>query len=258
MAKTEFLSAGIFKLSLIILIASFHFGCSKGEKTEPQTKSGDNHTKHEDTSNAVMTRERQNLLAVDNIIQQFKDGNVRFLEHKSTQKDFLSQVEQTGNEGQFPKAILLSCIDSRAPAEIIFDKGIGDIFGTRVAGNYADSGIIGGIEYATFVSGAKLIIVMGHTDCGAIKSACDHVMLGNITKVMDELKPAVDSVKGYDQDRTSRNTDFVKAVTKENVRLTMEKIKEGSEIITSLIFEGKLKLLGAIYDVKTGKVEFLE
>ncbi len=240
----------IYVLLCLLFIQS---GCSKEQQKvqEPVTSE----VKRNDSA---LTKERQSNLTIDEIIQHFKDGNERFLKGTTIQNDFHKQVEQTGSQGQFPKAIVLSCIDSRAPTEVIFDKGIGDIFGTRVAGNYADEGVIGGIEYACKVAGAKVIIVLGHTDCGAVKSACDNVKLGNITYVMDEIKPAVDSVKGIAGERNSANKDFVKEVTKKNVQLTMKKILEDSEIISEMAKEGKVKIIGAVYDVKTGKVEFIK
>lgn len=240
-------------LSIFAVLLIFIYGCSKEQQkiTEPvktETKRND----------SALTKEKQTNLTTEEIVQQFKDGNERFLKGTTIQNNFLKQVEQTGSQGQFPKAIVLSCIDSRAPVEVLFDKGIGEIFGTRVAGNYADEGVIGGIEYACKVAGAKVIIVLGHTDCGAVKSACDNVKLGNITYVMDELKPAVDSVKGVTEDRSSKNKDFVKDVTKENVQLTMKKILSSSEILSGLVKEGKVVVIGGIYDVNTGKVEFLK
>lgn len=240
----------IYVLLCLLFIQS---GCSKEQQKVQEPVSSE--VKRNDSA---LTKERQSNLTIDEIIQQFKDGNERFLKGTTIQNDFHKQVEQTGSQGQFPKAIVLSCIDSRAPAEVIFDKGIGDIFGTRVAGNYADEGVIGGIEYACKVAGAKVIIVLGHTDCGAVKSACDNVKLGNITYVMDEIKPAVDSVKGIAGERNSANKDFVKDVTKKNVQLTMKKILEDSEILSELAKEGKVKIIGAVYDVKTGKVEFIK
>lgn len=228
-------------------------GCSKEQQKVNEPVSKD--VKRNDSA---LTQEKQTNLTIDEIIQQFKDGNERFLKGTTLQNNFLKQVEQTGSQGQFPKAIVLSCIDSRGPVEVLFDKGIGDIFGTRVAGNYADEGVIGGMEYACKVAGAKVIIVLGHTDCGAVKSACDNVKLGNITYVMDEIKPAVDSVKGITEDRTSKNKDFVKEVTKKNVQLTMKKVLADSEILAELVKEGKLSVIGGIYDVSTGKVDFLK
>lgn len=240
----------IYVLLCLLFIQS---GCSK-EQQKVQEPVSSEVKKNE----MALTKEKQSNLTIDEIIQQFKDGNERFLKEVTIRHDYHKQIEQTGNQGQFPKAIVLSCIDSRAPAEVIFDKGIGDIFGTRVAGNYADEGVIGGIEYACKVAGAKVIIVLGHTDCGAVKSACDNVKLGNITYIMDEIKPAVDSVKGFDGDRTSKNKEFVKDVTKKNVQLTMKKILADSEILSELAKEDKIKVIGAVYDVITGKVEFLK
>lgn len=237
---------------VILLFASFLIicGCQKQEiKTEKKE------TNHKERN--PMTEEKQGDLTKEEIIQQFKDGNDRFLKHIKEDSSY-NELLVTTSTGQFPKAIVLSCIDSRAPVEAIFDKNIGDVFITRDAGNYADSGIIGGIEFACQISGAKVILVMGHTECGAIKGACDNVKLGNLTYVIEALKPAVDSTKGFENDRTSKNKDFVKAVTIENVLLTINKIRNQSKIISDLEKEGKVKFVGAIYNIATGKADFLD
>ncbi len=240
-------------LVVTLLMSSFlFFSCQKQETKPPESMNKETKTKDN-----VLTKEKQTGLTSDEIIQQFKDGNDRFLKGVTMQEDYLMQVEHTGKEGQFPKAIVLSCIDSRGPVEVICDKGIGDVFNTRVAGNYADLDVIGGIEYACKVVGTKVIIVMGHTDCGAIKSACDNVKLGNITEVMNMIMPAVDSVKGFDNNRNSKNKDFVNAVAKKNVELTSKKILANSKILSDLVIEGNLKIVGAIYNVSTGKIDFL-
>jgi len=205
----------------------------------------------------ALTKEKQQNLTTDEIVNQFQQGNDRFLKKLSIYPNYLEQVKQTATQGQFPKAVILSCIDSRAPVEAIFDKTIGDLFTSRVAGNYADSGVIGGIEFACMVSGAKVIFVMGHTDCGAIKGACDNVELGNLTYVVEKIRPAVDSVKGFENERNSKNKKFVEEVTRMNVVLTMEKLRSQSSIITDLEKQGKVKIIGAIYHLDDGKVDFL-
>ncbi len=225
-------------------------GCQK-QTDKPETTDKQNKERN------ALTQEKQGNLTTEEIIQQFKAGNERFLMHIKDDSSYKELLITTATAGQFPKAIILSCIDSRAPAEDIFDKNIGDMFTSRVAGNYADSGVIGGMEFACKVSGAKVILVMGHTECGAIKGACDNVQLGNLTYVINELKPAVDSVKGYDNDRTSKNKEFVKSVTQKNVELTINKIRNQSKVISDLEKEGKVKFIGAIYNIATGKVDFL-
>ena len=159
--------------------------------------------------------------------------------------------------GQYPHAVVLSCIDSRAPAEIIFDTGIGDIFNARIAGTIADADLVGSMEFACAVSGAKLVRVMGHTNCGAIKGAIDRVELGNLTGLLKKIEPAVDSVRNVPGDRTSKNKKFVEAVAESNVRLTVERIRELSPILRDMEKEGKIRITGCIYDLETGRVRFL-
>jgi carbonic anhydrase len=202
-----------------------------------------------------MTKELQDNMTPEVILQKFKDGNQRFLTGTMIHRDYLRQVKQTAN-GQHPYAIVVSCVDSRKPAEVIFDKGIGDMFNARVAGNFVNTDILGSIEFACKVSGAKLILVMGHTACGAIKSACDHVVLGNITAMLKNIQPAVDSVKGFDGKRNSKNADFVQAVAKENVLLTEAKILRDSPIIRDMVQNHQVDIAGCMYDLATGKVEF--
>lgn len=239
-----------FPLLLLIFVLIFT-GCQK------QTDKNET-TEKKNTERNALTQKMQGNLTKEEIIKQFKEGNGNFLKHIKDDSSYKELLITTSTEGQFPKAIVLSCIDSRAPVEAIFDKNIGDVFTSRVAGNYADSGVIGGIEYACKVVGAKVIIVMGHTDCGAIKGACDNVEMGNLNYVIEELRPSVDSVKGYDNDRTSKNKEFVKSVTKKNVELTINKIRNQSKIISDLEKEGKVKLIGAVYNVADGNVDFLE
>ena len=171
-------------------------------------------------------------------------------------RDYIMQKDLTV-EAQHPYAMVLSCIDSRKPAEIIFDKGIGDIFNARIAGNFVNVDILGSLEYATKVSGSKLILVMGHSNCGAIKSAIDHVELGNITAMLGKIQPAVNAVSGFD-DRTSKNKKFVEAVAKKNVELAEENILKGSSIIKELVASGKVEITGCMYDLETGVVTFYE
>jgi carbonic anhydrase len=210
----------------------------------------------QESSKVVMTKELQDRMTPEEILQKFKDGNRRFVEGKMLHRDYLKEREQTA-ASQHPYAILLSCIDSRKPAEIIFDKGIGDIFNVRIAGNFVNVDILGSMEYATKVSGSKLILVMGHSNCGAIKSAIDHFQLGNITAMLEKIQPAVNSVSGFD-DRTSKNKKFVEAVAKRNVELTEQKILEGSQIIKDLVDSGKVEITGCMYDLETGIVTFYE
>lgn len=189
-------------------------------------------------------------------LQMLKDGNKRFVSNTLLKRDYSRQAAETA-KGQYPFAIVLGCIDSRSPAEIIFDQGIGDIFNARVAGNISNDDILGSMEFACKVNGSKLIVVIGHTNCGAIKGACDDVHLGNLTTLLSKIKPAVDAVSDAG-DRTSKNYEFVEKVSKENVLLTMEDIKKNSPILKGLIDNGTVILIGAMYDLETGEVTFYE
>jgi carbonic anhydrase len=168
----------------------------------------------------------------------------------------MQQVKATAS-GQFPFAVMVSCIDSRESTQLIFDQGIGDIFNARVAGNFVNDDILGSLEFACAAAGAKLVVVMGHTECGAVKGACDDVVLGNLTQTLANIKPAVAAVSGYDADRSSNNGAFVQAVTEKNVVLTVARIRERSPILRDMIESGKIKLVGALYDVHSGQVKFM-
>lgn len=194
------------------------------------------------------------LITPQQAINYLKEGNKRFLEGKTLKRDFLKQVKETSTE-QYPYATILSCMDSRTPSEIIFDQGLGDIFNIRIAGNIADDDIIGSMEFGSKVIGSKLILVMGHTDCGAIKGAIDEVKLGNLTGLLEKIKPAIDTVETGGE-RNSGNKLFVDMVTKENVLLTIKKIRERSPILKEIEDKGGLEIAGGIYNTSTGKVEF--
>lgn len=211
---------------------------------------------HSQDSSFTMTKAAQSLITPLLALEYLKEGNKRFTEGKTLKRDFLKQVKETST-GQFPYAAILSCMDSRTPSEIIFDQGLGDIFNIRIAGNIADDDIIGSMEYAGKVVGAKLILVMGHTDCGAIKGAIDDVKLGNLTGLLEKIKPAIDSVKPGGE-RNSSSKLFVEMVTKENVLLTIKKIRERSSILKEMEDKGELEIIGGIYNTSTGEVEFFE
>jgi carbonic anhydrase len=185
-----------------------------------------------------------------------RQGNERFASGKQRQRDMLHDQRVTAR-GQFPRAVILSCIDSRAPAEFIFDSGIGDLFNARIAGNIADEDLVGSMEFACKVSGAKLIVVMGHTSCGAIKGACDRVQLGNLTGLLDKIQPAVEAVRNVAGDRNSTNKEFVEAVAEANVRLVVKRIRELSPILRGMEEERKIGVVGSIYDLETGRARFL-
>ena len=204
---------------------------------------------------AALSREERDKMTPDQIIESFKQGNQRFLAGKTTNKDFLAQKRQT-SAGQFPAAAILSCIDSRTPAEILLDSRIGDAFNARIAGNIANPDLIGSLEFACAVAGAKVILVMGHTACGAIMGAIDNVKLGNLTGLLERIQPAVKATQ-FKGEKTSKNMAFVDAVAKTNVLLTIEEIRKQSEILSNLEKDGKLKLVGSMYHLENGNVEFL-
>jgi carbonic anhydrase len=198
----------------------------------------------------------QAALTPAQVLESLRRGNARFAAGRRDPRDMLHD-QQTTAAGQYPHAIILSCIDSRAPAEFIFDAGLGDIFNARIAGNIADADLVGSMEFACKVSGAKLVLVMGHTSCGAIKGACDRVQMGNLTGLLEKIQPAVESVRDVPGERTSKNTKFVEAVSEANVRLTVERIRELSPILRDMESQGRIQIAGCIYDLETGRVQFL-
>lgn len=205
----------------------------------------------------VLSQEEQAALTPDQVLAHLKQGNQRFLSGTVTSRDHSAQVRSAAS-GQFPKAIVLSCVDSRIPVEDVFDRGIGDIFVARVAGNFENTDILGSMEFATLVSGAKLVLVMGHSDCGAVKAAIDGVELGNITAMLENIKPAIDSLADYTGDKSSANPEFVRQVTERNIEITIKDIRKRSQVINDLEREGKIKIVGALYDMNTGAITFLD
>ncbi len=203
----------------------------------------------------TQTKQTQGATTPQKALQMLKEGNMRFVQGNMLKRDLMQQVKATGS-GQFPFAAIVGCIDSRASNELIFDQGIGDIFSARIAGNFVNDDILGSLEFACAAAGARLIVVLGHTECGAVKGACDDVVLGNLTRTLANIKPAVAAVSGYDSDRSSNNKAFVQAVTDKNVLLTVELIRERSSILRDMINKGQIGLVGAMYDVHTGQVSF--
>jgi carbonic anhydrase len=204
---------------------------------------------------AALTKAERDRMTPDEIIQLMKSGNERFRKGQKTTQDYLAQ-QRASAKGQYPAAVLLSCIDSRAPAETIMDLGIGDVFNARVAGNVANEDIVGSMEFACQVSGAKVVLVMGHTACGAIKGAIDQVQLGNLTGLLAKIRPAVDATTSAGE-RSSKNYAFVDAVARKNVELTLADIRRRSPIIAGLESKGTVKLAGAMYNLESAAVEFL-
>jgi len=204
----------------------------------------------------VQTKESQAAITPAAARAMLEAGNERFVAGKLLARNYAEQVKATAR-GQYPFAVVLGCIDSRVPPEIIFDQGVGDIFVARVAGNFVNTDILGSMEFATAVAGAKLIVVLGHSSCGAVMGACDGVELGNLTQTLSNLSSAVYSTKVDAGERNSTNKTFVDAVTRKNVELTVLNILERSAVVRELVAGGKLEVVGAIHDVDSGKIKFL-
>ncbi len=202
----------------------------------------------------VETKESQDKTTPADALQKMKEGNNRFVESKMLSRDLTEQVHATA-KGQYPYAVVLGCIDSRVTPEITFDQGIGDIFDARIAGNFENDDILGSMEFACKITGAKLILVMGHTNCGAIKGAIDNAELGNLTQMLTKIKPAVLNTN-YEGEKSSKNYDYVDLVAKENVILTIENIKKNSPVLKEMYDKGEIDIVGCMYDLHDGKVTF--
>lgn len=203
------------------------------------------------------TRESQATMTPEKALQYLKEGNVRFQKNLKANRNLLEQVNDTA-EGQFPFATILSCIDSRVSAELVFDQGLGDIFSIRIAGNFVNQDILGSMEFACKLAGTKLIVVLGHTSCGAIKGACDHARMGNLTALINKIEPAVYAVEEPEDKsvRNSSNLEFVDAVAKKNVEMTLDNVRNQSVILSEMEKNGEIKIVGGMYDLSTGEVEF--
>ncbi|UWX54821.1 carbonic anhydrase family protein [Maribacter litopenaei] len=203
------------------------------------------------------TRETQATMTPEKSLQFLKEGNQRFQNNLKANRNLLEQVNDT-SEGQFPFATILSCIDSRVSAELVFDQGLGDIFSVRIAGNFANEDILGSMEFACKLAGTKLVVVLGHTSCGAIKGACDHAGLGNLTALINKIEPAVAAVKEPTDEskRNSSNLEFVDAVSAKNVEITIENIRQRSRVLADMEENGEIMIVGAMYDISSGAVEF--
>ena len=203
------------------------------------------------------TKETQMSISPEKAVHLLKEGNNRFIENKTISRDLLDQVKDT-SIGQFPFATILSCIDSRVSSELIFDQGIGDIFSARVAGNFVNEDILGSMEFACKLAGTKVLVVLGHTACGAVKGACDHARMGNLTALINKIEPAVEAVTLPEDEasRTSGNINFVNTVAAKNVEMTLNDIREKSTILKEMESNGELIIIGGMYDIANGKVTF--
>jgi len=203
------------------------------------------------------TKETQATMTPKKSLDFLKEGNQRFQNNLKANRNLLEQVNDT-SEGQFPFATILSCIDSRVSAELVFDQGLGDIFSVRIAGNFVNEDILGSMEFGCKLAGTKLIVVLGHTSCGAIKGACDHARLGNLTALINKIEPAVDAVKEPTDEslRNSKNLEFVDSVSAKNVELTIDNIRKQSPVLAEMEENGEIMIIGAMYDIATGAVDF--
>lgn len=203
------------------------------------------------------TKETQATMTPDKALQYLKEGNQRFQNNLKANRNLLEQVNDT-SEGQFPFATILSCIDSRVSAELVFDQGLGDIFSVRIAGNFINEDILGSMEFACKLAGTKLLVVLGHTSCGAVKGACDHARMGNLTALINKIEPAVDAVQEpMDKSlRNSSNLEFVDNVAKKNVHMAIENIRKDSPILAEMEENKEILIVGAMYDISSGEVSF--
>ena len=204
----------------------------------------------------AQTKATQDQMTPMSALKELVNGNERFVQKKQFNRDLMQQVAETST-GQFPFATVLSCIDSRVSSELIFDQGIGDIFSVRIAGNFVNEDILGSMEFACKLAGTKLILVLGHTACGAVKGACDHARLGNLTTLINKIEPAVAAVKEPADEtlRNSSNSEFVNEVAAVNVKMTIEAIRAQSEVLKEMEDGGEIKIMGGMYHIDTGRVE---
>ena len=228
----------------ITLIVAFGAGLSKPQQ-KPQPKT------------VLQTRESQAALTPKQALELLEAGNERFVEGKLLNRDLREQAKVTA-QGQFPYAAILSCQDSRTSSEILFDLNKGDAFSIRIAGNIINEDILGGMEFGVKLAGAKLIAVIGHNECGAIKGAIDNAQLGNLTALLSKIRPAIKAIPSSVQPRNSKNKTFVEMVAKENVLLAMRQIRERSPVLREMIDSGQIRVVGGMFDLETGKVTFYE
>lgn len=205
----------------------------------------------------TLTKELQAQITPQKALELLKEGNKRFVANLQAHRDLLEQVNIT-SDGQFPFAIVLSCIDSRTSVELVFDQGLGDVFSARIAGNVINTDILGSMEFATKVAGSKIIVVLGHTKCGAVKGACDHVEMGNLTELLSKIQPAIYEEQETIENRTSSNSEFVQNVSKLNVKRTVNSIIERSAIIKEMLKNNQIGIVGGMHNLETGEVEFYD
>ena len=205
----------------------------------------------------TLTKELQAAITPRKALELLKEGNQRFVENKKLERDLVQQARETAN-GQYPFAVILSCIDSRTSSELIFDLGIGDVFNARIAGNIINQDILGSMEFACKLAGSKLIVVLGHTKCGAVKGACDHAQLGNLTALVSKIERAAEEERTVTENRNSGNAEFVEKVSAINVKRTVQAIMDQSPILKEMIDNGEIGIVGGMHDIATGIVQFYD
>jgi carbonic anhydrase len=245
------------RIAALAIVAIIVSSCNQDNKKDVPQAAAPLQEEAKQVVNHVMTKEQQMKLTPEEVLQDFMAGNKRFQNGTTTIRDHSEQARKSA-PGQYPKAVVLSCLDSRVPVEDVFDQGLGDIFVGRVAGNFVNEDLLGSMEFACKVAGAKLILVMGHQHCGAVKGAIDDVKLGNITNMLAKIKPAVTMSQDFAGEKLSKNDDFVKHVSENNVRLAMKNIREKSPILKEMEDKGEIKITGAFYSLTDGSLAFLE
>lgn len=252
---------GLSIFSLLVIIALSFVIVADAQKQSQTIKATPTPTpvsgKKADNRAVTQTKESQKAMTPAQALQLLKEGNKRFVSGEMVNRDLRAQITATA-EGQYPFATILSCQDSRTSNDLLFDLNKGDAFSIRIAGNVVNEDILGGMEFGAKVAGTKLIAVIGHTKCGAIYGACDNVKMGNLTGLLDKIKPSIEDVPMAIQPRNSKNPKFVAAVTEANVRYQMQQIREKSPVLKEMIDKGKISLVGGIYDISTGEVRFFD
>ena len=244
--KSRIFSAVLLSITLL--------SCKENSEVSSKKQQSNN---EKATITHVMTKEQQEALTPDQVLNEFIEGNKRFNTGNSIPRDLSIQARKSA-PGQYPKAVVLSCLDSRVPVEDVFDQGLGDIFVGRVAGNFVNEDLLGSMEFACKVAGAKLIVVMGHQHCGAVKGAIDDVKLGNITAMLAKIKPAVEMSRDFPGEKNSKNNEFVKHVSENNVKYAIQQIREKSPILKEMEGKGEIKIVGAFYRLTDGTLEFVK
>lgn len=246
----------VFHLVVLAVVGAAAGAAAISFADEPQPDAATLQATEKEALRGVLTQEQQAAYTPQKALDNLLAGNRRFVADDLTQRNHSQRIREA-YEGQFPKAVILSCLDSRIPVEDVFDLGIGDIFVARVAGNFVNEDILGSMEFGCRVAGAKLIMVIGHTNCGAVKAAIDDVKLGNITPMLAKIRPAIEKGRPFDGKKGSDNAAYVAHVCRENVRLAVETIRERSEILRTMEAEGSIKIVGAYYDLRSGEVALL-